>query len=53
MKVYVGTYNKYNNGNIKGEWLDLSKFRDEEAFYAKCGEIHKDESDPEFMFQDY
>ena len=53
MKVYVGTYNKYNNGSIKGKWLDLSKFRDEEAFYAKCGEIHKDESDPEFMFQDY
>ena len=53
MNIYVGTYQKYNNGSINGAWLDLSKFEDEEAFYTKCGELHKDESDPEFMFQDY
>jgi antirestriction protein len=53
MNIYVGTYQKYNNGSINGAWLDLSKFEDEEAFYTKCGEIHKDENDPEFMFQDY
>jgi antirestriction protein len=53
MNIYVGTYQKYNNGSINGAWLDLSKFIDEAAFYTKCGELHKDEDDPEFMFQDY
>lgn len=53
MKVYVGTYNKYNNGSIKGEWLNLSDFETETSFFSKCAEIHKDEKDPEFMFQDH
>jgi antirestriction protein len=53
MKVYVGTYNKYNNGSIKGEWLTLSNFADAQAFNSKCQDIHKDEHDPEFMYQDY
>jgi len=25
-KVYVGTYAKYNNGSIKGDWIELSNF---------------------------
>jgi len=53
MKVYVGTYNKYNNGSIKGEWLTLSNFADVQEFNSKCQDIHKDEKDPEFMFQDH
>ena len=53
MKVYVGTYNKYNNGSIKGEWLTLSNFADVQEFNSKCQDIHKDEKDPEFMYQDY
>lgn len=50
-RVYVGTYAKYNNGDISGQWIDLSEF-DSDTFFEKCREIHSDESDPEFMFQD-
>ena len=53
MKLYVGTYGKYNNGSIDGEWLDLNDFESIDEFYEKCHEIHQDENDPEFMFQDY
>lgn len=51
-KVYVGTYAKYNNGSLYGKWLDLEDFSDYEEFIEACREIHKDEADPEFMFQD-
>lgn len=53
MKLYVGTYNKYNNGAIQGAWIDLTDYTDSESFYQACAELHKDESDPEFMFQDF
>lgn len=53
MRVYVGTYNKYNNGSIKGEWLNLYEFKTRTEFFSKCEEIHKDEKNPELMFQDY
>jgi len=52
-RVYVGTYAKYNNGSIKGAWLDLDDYTDRESFYEACKELHKDESDPELMFQDF
>ena len=52
-RIYVGTYAKYNNGSIFGEWLDLSDYSDKEEFYDACRELHKDEADPEFMFQDW
>lgn len=51
-KIYVGTYHKYNNGSIQGAWIDLENL-DKEEFYLKCQELHKDEEDPEFMFQDW
>jgi len=51
--VYCGTYAKYNNGSLFGEWVDLTQFTDTSDFYAFCAELHKDEEDPEFMFQDY
>lgn len=51
--IYVGTYEKYNNGSIQGKWLNLSDFESAEDFYNTCKEIHKDESDPEYMFQDW
>jgi len=51
--VYVGTYAKYNDGSIFGKWLKLSDYVDKEEFYAACHELHNDEEDPEFMFQDY
>lgn len=52
-RVYVGTYAKYNNGNLAGKWLDLSDYSDREDFYEACKELHKDEPDPELMFQDF
>ncbi|WLA80309.1 antirestriction protein ArdA [Bradyrhizobium elkanii] len=52
-RIYVGTYAKYNSGSIKGAWLDLEDFSDKDAFLEACRELHKDESDPEFMFQDF
>jgi antirestriction protein len=53
MKIYVGTYAKYNNGSIAGAWLDLSDYNDAEQFIEVCKELHKDEIDPELMFQDF
>ena len=52
-RVYVGTYNKYNSGSLFGKWLDLSDYSDKDEFMEACRELHKDEEDPEFMFQDY
>lgn len=52
-RLYVGTYSKYNSGSIKGAWLDLEDYSDKDAFLSACCELHKDESDPELMFQDY
>jgi len=51
--VYVGTYAKYNNGSIEGKWMDLEEYSDKETFIAACQELHKDEEDPELMFQDW
>lgn len=51
--IYVGTYAKYNNGNLRGLWLDLTSFCDYEEFMDCCRALHSDEDDPEFMFQDY
>jgi antirestriction protein len=51
-QIYVGTYHKYNCGSIKGAWIELEGL-DLESFWAKITELHKDEEDPEFMFQDF
>ena len=51
-RVYVGTFAKYNNGSIKGAWIDLED-HDAESFIEACRALHSDETDPEFMFQDY
>lgn len=53
MRVYVGTYGKYNNGSIDGAWLDLADYNDKEEFLEACSELHNDEADPELMFQDW
>lgn len=52
-RIYVGTYAKYNNGSIKGDWLDLTDYENRDAFYGACRELHSDEPDPELMFQDW
>ena len=33
-RVYVGTYNKYNNGSLFGKWLDLSDYSDKDEFFG-------------------
>lgn len=53
MRIYVGTYAKYNAGSIEGKWLDIDDYADKDAFYEACAELHADEDDPEFMFQDW
>lgn len=53
MRIYVGTYAKYNSGSIQGAWLDLADYEDKEAFLEACQVLHQDEEDPELMFQDW
>ena len=52
-RVYVSTYGKYSDGNLKGAWLNLDEYGNAKAFYAACRKLHSDEHDPELMFQDY
>ena len=52
-RAYVGTYAKYNEGSIAGAWIELEGFTDAEQFQAVCAELHKEESDPEIMIQDF
>lgn len=51
--VYVGTYRKYNDGNLFGMWVDLTKCGDYDTFMEVCHNLHADEEDPELMYQDY
>lgn len=51
--VYVGTYGKYNSGNLGGDWLFLEDYTDQQDFIDACYDLHRDEEDPELMFQDY
>ena len=51
--VYCGTYGKYAGGSIAGKWMKLSKYESKDEFLAACRKLHKNEHDPEFMFQDY
>lgn len=52
MRIYVSTYRKYSEGSLQGEWLDLEDYDSYEEFMEACRELHADEKDPEFMFQD-
>lgn len=53
MKVYVGTYRRYNSGSLKGAWLDITDYSDKSEFFEACKKLHAGESDPEYMFQDW
>ena len=53
VRVYCGTYKKYNEGSLFGEWIDVENFRDKDDFLDYCTKLHSDESDPELMFQDH
>ena len=52
-KIYVSSYKKYTEDSLFGKWLVLSDYSDMDEFMAACKELHSDESDPEFMFQDF
>lgn len=52
ISVYCGTFGKYNSGSLDGAWVDLSDFDTFEDFMQHIRELHADEEDPEFMFQD-
>lgn len=51
-RVYCGTYGKYNRGSIAGAWLSLTDYSYFDEFMTACAELHADENDPEYMFQD-
>ena len=51
-RVYVGTYAKYNNGDLTGTWMALSDYDTYDDFLNACRELHSDENEPELMFQD-
>lgn len=51
-KVYIGTYAKYNSGDLSGSWITLNDCKDYKEFLERCKAAHPDESDPEFMVQD-
>lgn len=51
--VYCGTYHKYNCGSIFGKWMKFADYADADEFFEACSELHKDEDDPGFMFQDF
>lgn len=50
--VYVGTWSKYNRGNLYGAWIDLEE-HDEHSFNQEIHELHSDEDDPEFLNMDW
>lgn len=52
-RIYCGTYAKYNSGSISGKWITLSDYSDRDEAMEACLELHKDEADPELMFQDF
>ncbi len=49
--IYVSTYEKYNSGSLSGGWLDPSDYANRQEFLVACYLLHKDEEDPELMFQ--
>ncbi len=52
-KIYVGTYKKYNEGSLYGAWVDLTEFENKKEFIKHCQKLHKDEKEPELMYQDF
>jgi antirestriction protein len=51
-RVYVGTYAKYNSGNLDGKWFDPSLFDSKEDFLEAVQNYHGP-GEHEFMFQDW
>lgn len=52
-RIYVGTYGMYNSGSLFGKWFDLTDYTGVKEFYQDCYAYHRNEFDPELMFQDW
>lgn len=52
-RVYCGTYGKYSSGSIEGGWITITDYSNGKEVLKACADLHKDEPDPEFMFQDF
>jgi len=50
MEVFVSTYKKYAEGRIVGAWIELGSPL---QFNTDIEKLHADETDPEYMYQDY
>ena len=50
--IYVGTYGKYANGLIQGEWFYLVDYSTANELLEAIKKAHSDESDAEYMIQD-
>lgn len=51
--LYVGTYAKYNAGDLAGVWISLQACEDKDSFLEVCRTLHGDEEYPELMYQDF
>ena len=53
LRVYVSTFGKYNRGSLAGKWLNIKDYKNVDEFDKACRQLHSNEYDPEFMFQDW
>jgi antirestriction protein len=51
-RVWCGTYAKYSEGNLEGNWFDLEDYADEDELYAAFQEFHGP-GEHEFMLCDF
>lgn len=49
--LIVNTFAKYNRGLLCVKTVNPAHYETEAAFYARCKEIHADETSPEFLFE--
>ena len=52
-RLWVSTWGKYNDGSLDGDWFDLEDYADKEEFLEAARKRHKDDPDPEFLFNDF
>lgn len=62
MRIYVGTYAAYNEGDLRGKWFDLEDYDDKHDFLEAAEAYHREllgdededyPADIELMFQDW
>ena len=45
-RIYVGTYAKYNEGSLRGKWIDLSDCYDQDEFMEDATNSTKTRKNP-------